>query len=306
MPKVSVIVPVYNAERYLRRCIDSILSQTFTDFELILVNDGSADGSGKICDEYAQEDSRVVVIHKENGGVSSARNKGIDVAHGEWISFVDSDDYISTTYLSDFSVNSDCDMMICGMQMFGGENVEHKPAKMETLSGLGYRKYCRNLFDARYKTSPCAKLIKKNILHKNNVVFDTNMKIAEDTLFIMNCLYWCKSIQLIPIVGYYYMSPENIANKYKIDAMTMKYNLVQLNDVANRLSKKIGFDNAIICEHIKLFQYYCFQEYIKSASKDVARKEWRIFRKQKIFNYHPKMNSKELLYLWFKMNFPCL
>ena len=101
MPKVSIIVPVYNTEEYLSECIESILDQSFTDFELLLINDGSIDKSGKICDEYAKKDSRIVVIHKENGGVSSARNKGIEIAQGEWISFIDADDWITPLYLSD-------------------------------------------------------------------------------------------------------------------------------------------------------------------------------------------------------------
>ncbi|MBA1325633.1 glycosyltransferase [Enterococcus faecium] len=91
---MSIIVPVYKVEKYLRKCVDSILAQTFTDFEVILVDDGSPDNSGKICDEYAEKDNRVRVIHKENGGLSSARNAGIDVARGKYLGFVDSDDYI--------------------------------------------------------------------------------------------------------------------------------------------------------------------------------------------------------------------
>ena len=94
MPKISIIVPVYNVEEYIHRCIDSILAQTFTDFELILVNDGSPDQCGKICDEYAENDSRIKVIHKKNGGLSDARNAGLEIAQGEYIGFVDSDDYI--------------------------------------------------------------------------------------------------------------------------------------------------------------------------------------------------------------------
>ena len=94
MPKISIIVPVYNVEEYIHRCIDSILAQTFTDFELILVNDGSHDQCGKICDEYAENDSRIKVIHKKNGGLSDARNAGLEIAQGEYIGFVDSDDYI--------------------------------------------------------------------------------------------------------------------------------------------------------------------------------------------------------------------
>ena len=94
MSKISVIVPVYNVEKFIKRCLDSIINQTMRDLEIILVNDGSTDNSGKICDEYAQLDNRITVIHKENGGLSSARNTGLDVATGEWIAFVDSDDYI--------------------------------------------------------------------------------------------------------------------------------------------------------------------------------------------------------------------
>ena len=93
-PKLSVIVPIYNVEAYLRRCVDSILAQTFTDYELILVDDGSPDNCGEICEEYAGTDDRIRVIHKENGGLSDARNAGLDVATGAYVGFVDSDDYI--------------------------------------------------------------------------------------------------------------------------------------------------------------------------------------------------------------------
>ena len=101
MPEVSVIVPVYKVEPYLHRCIDSILGQTFTDFELILVDDGSPDNCGKICDEYAKKDGRVRVVHKENGGVSSARNTGLQIACGKFIYFCDSDDYVEKELLND-------------------------------------------------------------------------------------------------------------------------------------------------------------------------------------------------------------
>ena len=98
-PLVSIIVPVYNAEKYLNRCIDSILSQTMTDFELLLIDDGSKDDSGRICDEYSEKDARVRVFHKTNGGVSSARNLGLDNAIGDWITYVDADDRCSYEYL---------------------------------------------------------------------------------------------------------------------------------------------------------------------------------------------------------------
>ena len=94
-PMISVIIPVYNVEKYLARCIDSVLRQTYHNFEIILVDDGTPDRSGEICDEYAAKDARISVIHKENGGLSSARNAGIEAAKGQWLQFVDSDDYIA-------------------------------------------------------------------------------------------------------------------------------------------------------------------------------------------------------------------
>ena len=109
---VSIIVPVYNAEKFLRRCIDSILAQTFTDWELLLIDDGSKDASGNICDEYATKDGCIRVFHKENGGVSSARNLGLDHAKGEWVTFVDSDDYIEENFLKSFEGNLDADLVV--------------------------------------------------------------------------------------------------------------------------------------------------------------------------------------------------
>ena len=120
---ISVIVPVYKVEKYIHRCVDSILAQTFTDFELILVDDGSPDNCGMICDEYALKDNRIHVIHKENGGLSDARNAGIDWAfehsNSEWITFIDSDDWIHSRYLEKLyqTVNQfDCQISVCGYQ----------------------------------------------------------------------------------------------------------------------------------------------------------------------------------------------
>ncbi|MDU2552528.1 MAG: glycosyltransferase family 2 protein, partial [Staphylococcus epidermidis] len=115
MSEISIIVPVYNVENYLKKCVESILSQTFTDFELLLVDDGSTDSSGEMCDELKRLDERIKVIHKENGGLSSARNAGIDVAKGKYLTFVDSDDYIDTHMLEVLyknMVHEDADLSI--------------------------------------------------------------------------------------------------------------------------------------------------------------------------------------------------
>ena len=125
---ISVIVPVYKVEKYIHRCIDSILAQTFTDFELILVDDGSPDNCGKICDEYAEKDNRIHVIHKENGGLSDARNAGIDWAfensNSEWITFIDSDDWIHPKYLEalyNAVQQTGCSISVCGFERTEGE-----------------------------------------------------------------------------------------------------------------------------------------------------------------------------------------
>ena len=116
---ISVIVPVYNVENYLRECLDSIVAQTYRNIEVILVDDGSKDSSGKICDEYADKDNRIKVIHKENGGVSAARNTGLDIAKGEWISYVDSDDYIESTMIETLiclAKKNDVELAMCSFK----------------------------------------------------------------------------------------------------------------------------------------------------------------------------------------------
>ena len=116
MPKISIIVPVYKVEKYLRRCLDSIVAQTFTNWECILVDDGSPDNSGKICDEYAEEDARFRVIHKQNEGVAKARLTAFENSQGELITFIDSDDYVSELYLEKLSkpiLEDNADMVSC-------------------------------------------------------------------------------------------------------------------------------------------------------------------------------------------------
>ena len=135
MPRLSVIVPVYKVEKYIHKCVDSILNQSFKDFELILVDDGSPDQCGKICDEYAKKDARVRVIHKENGGQSCARNRGLDIAKGEIIGFVDSDDDIEVNMyknLIDFMDREELDIAFCDVYLVRGDRVREQSMYSET------------------------------------------------------------------------------------------------------------------------------------------------------------------------------
>ncbi len=150
MAKISVIVPIFNVEAYLARCVDSVLGQSFRDFDLILVDDGSPDGSGAICDEYARQDARVRVIHQENGGLSAARNAGIDLALAEsgsrYLCFVDSDDYLEKRYLEALLAAAeglDCPVAVCGIQKTSGEPLDggdlKEPVRMDAMEY-----YCRD------------------------------------------------------------------------------------------------------------------------------------------------------------------
>ena len=134
MPKLSIIVPVYKVEQYIHKCVDSILNQIFKDFELILVDDGSPDNCGTICDEYAQKDKRIRVIHKENGGLSDARNFGIDASQGEIIGFVDSDDYLDKDMYNQmiaYLEENDCDVVCCDTYIVRGDKKKFKPRYKE-------------------------------------------------------------------------------------------------------------------------------------------------------------------------------
>lgn len=213
MPLLSIIVPVYNVEKYLSRCIDSILSQSFTDFELLLVDDGSKDNSGRICYEYAEKDDRVRVFHKENGGVSSARNLGLDNAKGEWVYFVDSDDELIGNGLK---IMIDCicnevDMILAGFEEYyedGCLNYSVHVRRSELMPPsesvqICYEKYSRYY---RYLGYLWVRLFRKKLIDDHKLRFDESITVKEDTLFIVQYLCNCPGKTLYttePVYKYY-------------------------------------------------------------------------------------------------------
>lgn len=190
-PKISVIVPVYKAEKYLHRCVDSILAQTFTDFEVLLIDDGSPDRSGEICDEYAQKDSRVRVFHKENGGVSSARQCGIDNAQGEYTIHADPDDWVEPKMLEELYAKAkedDADMVICD---FFVNNKESQKYVSQQPSSLQHIEVAVEL-QSKLHGATWNKLIKRSCIIQNHVKFDYNLSFCED-------LFYCTQLLLNPI-----------------------------------------------------------------------------------------------------------
>ena len=208
MVKISIIVPVYKVEKYIKRCIESLIVQRFKDFEIILVDDGSPDECGSICEEYAKNDSRIVVIHKENGGVSSARNAGIEVAKGQYIWFVDADDWVEPNAIDNIWCevdNKDVDLIV-----FGHNRMYDSKKIINGLSLEQYGIYNINLpiffrdyyFTYKIGFMPWNKIYKKDVIKNYSLMFDTEEAFGEDLLF--NLIYYLNIKNVFFSSGIYY------------------------------------------------------------------------------------------------------
>ena len=209
-PLVSIIIPVYNAKEYLRRCVDSVLNQEFRNFELILANDGSTDGSGTICDDYRSRDSRVHVIHKENTGVSDTRNRALLLARGVYIQFIDSDDWITpeATHLLIRSMEQyPCDMVISDFYRVSGDHLAHKGDINETRV-LTREEFCSFMMENPadfYYGVLWNKLYKREIIEKNHIRMDTRISWCEDFLFNLEYIRHAHSFYALQAPIYYYV-----------------------------------------------------------------------------------------------------
>lgn len=206
--KVSIIVPVYNTEKYLERCIESVLNQTLQDIEVILVNDGSTDKSGWICDEYARKDKRVRVIHQDNGGEAKARNAGISASRGKLIGFVDSDDYVSSDYfekmLAPYNKYPGLDIVISGMTVI--YPTRKRIISWEKESILDRRRFVSSFFLIQEKgmiNTVWNKLYLSELAKK--VRFNSDRKIGPDLVFNLEYLPLCRNFAIIPEHGYFYI-----------------------------------------------------------------------------------------------------
>ena len=195
--RYSVIIPVYNAEGTLRRCLDSLVGQHFSDYELLLINDGSTDGSDAICREYANTYSCVRYFAKENGGVSSARNLGLEQAEGEYILFVDSDDYVSENYfsvISDALDNNVVDLLMFGYCNFGSISAEWDTGEFYENEEVGVAERISSAMQQYLFSSLLSKVFKKQIIEQYNMRFGNDLAIGEDQAFIFTYAMHIRSI----------------------------------------------------------------------------------------------------------------
>ena len=284
MPLISVIVPVYKVEPYLSRCIDSILSQTFTDFELILIDDGSPDNCGKICDEYAQKDNRIHVIHKENGGLSSARNTGIDWvfanSNSQWLTFIDSDDWIHPQYLElllSGATSTYTDICVC-------EYTEATDfSDFENLNNVNTQKLTPEELFVNYHVTAviaCCKLYKKSCFESIRYPLG---KLHEDEYTTYKILFEKKHISYMKEPLYfYYTNPDSIVRSEwspkRLDAITAYEEQIAY-------FRKNGHRDALIKVERKLLWYIIAQIETTEKSDEYAyltpklKKNLRIYLK---------------------------
>lgn len=209
-PKVSIIIPIYNAEKHLRRCVDSVLKQDFEDFELILMNDGSRDSSGMICDAYAEKDERVRVVHKENSGVSDTRNQAMTLARGEYLQFLDSDDWITpdaTGLLVRMATEHHCEMVIADFYRVIGERLSPK-GKIREDGILSRDEFAMEMMENPadfYYGVLWNKLYRRDIIEKNNLCMDKDISWCEDFIFNMEYIRHVKQVYALHVPMYYYV-----------------------------------------------------------------------------------------------------
>lgn len=269
--KISIIVPVYKVEQYLSRCIDSILNQTFQDFELILVDDGSPDNCGEICNKYALKDNRIKVIHKENGGLSDARNVGLDIATGEYISFVDSDDVVHPqmyTRLYDLIQRTGAEIAQCEYVRFD------KEIEFQSLSEDAEEIICTNvealdllIESNRFVPPVWNKLYKRELF--SNIRFPKG-KIHEDEYTTYKLFYEANKIAYLNLPMYYYfINDSGIMRNLNVEH---KFHWIEAIEERNLFLKNKNLEPLYQKSNVKLFFHLLKTRYIILRNKDINQR----------------------------------
>ena len=291
MPKasedlISVIIPIYNVEKYLKRCIDSIISQTYKKIEIILVDDGSTDSCPNICDNYSAIDKRIMVIHKKNGGLSDARNLGIKSAKGKYIIFVDGDDSVKNEYveaLHDAIIKDSADITACGnIDVYKGVVIERHPRTRKIYSGVEATKEI--FYDRDIDTCAVSKLYKKELF--NNNLFP-NGKLFEDTWLVPRLFCKCSRISVIPESLYFHFINSNsiVTKDFNPTRMDLYYNSIKT--VKYVCAKYPSLEKAGICKIV----HSCISTAMSLVQSKIRYKEYE----KTVFSYTRKNALKLLL-----------
>ncbi|WP_291593831.1 glycosyltransferase family 2 protein [Bacteroides sp.] len=247
---ISIVVPVYNAGNTIERCINSVISQKYLNWELILVDDGSSDSSGVICDEYARKDSRVKVFHKPNEGVSSARNLALDKAAGKWVTFVDSDDMIRPKFLEYFVEGTKKDdfqlaFLTDYISDYQGRIIVNHVADAAFWDEQDITAFLRQYVDAPILKAVHSKFFVTEIIQKNSVCFNHAVRAGEDHLFVLEYLKYIHAAKVIEGIGYIYYLPYNYSLKYGQSITEITYKLGLMEEQMELIEKKFKIDLAL-------------------------------------------------------------
>lgn len=307
MPTISVIVPVYKVEKYIHKCVDSILSQTYRDFELFLVDDGSPDNCGKICDEYAKIDDRVIVIHKENGGLSDARNVAIDRANGDYLTFIDSDDYVAENHLESMYqaiVNTDSDLAISNISSFTDKDGD----EFDLYSPINRRYVLQTqeeIFSTIYRPNAWAKLYKRYIF--NDIRYPVG-RLYEDAFVYHDVLARVKRLVLTGENTYFYMLRDDsiMHQEYKL-AFT---DIIDAIELRVKKLEELGLQD--LADNNRVFIYSRVAVAYANLDPSVPENKKRLEEIKAIYDEeYPKLmkttnNSKQKFRYWLLRNNPNL
>lgn len=302
--KISVIVPCYKVEQFLENCVNSILSSTFKDFEIILVDDGSPDKSGELADELAKSDSRITVIHKHNGGVVKARETGVEAAQGEWITLVDSDDSITPNALEDLynaSVGKDTDIVL-GFPV--GMKFPQFPKK------YGIEEYRSDIISGtRIQAAPWGRLIRKSIITPFLFDIPRKVRLGDDMIFNIRCAFATDKAPVIvnSYVYDYFTNDESITNTNKRDPEFEQYfHVMRMKSIPQSEHEK--YMDAIISDRFHPVQQWSYHnpfdiswlgsEFVSTLKDDIKKYNYPISLKQRVLITTNSFIIRGLFVLW--------
>lgn len=311
--KVSVILPIYNAEKYLKKCVNSVINQTYSNLQIILVNDGSTDGSWEICQQLRTKDNRIEIYTQSNRGVSVARNKGLNVANGKWIMFVDPDDVLDNNIILELLsqvVNSSTDIVACTCYGFN-RNKKYRARFFETSRNFSSNKedLYLQLLNVSYGQSsdiftaigvPWGKIYRRDFLQRNHLEFDPDLRRMQDNIFNMFAFYYANDIIYVDKPLYYYRlsNIQNYNNKH----------LSELNSIFLPVikSRYYGLKRLCLFNHSRIYEGYINEaatifvelargEFFTASNKQRANKYMRTLMKQPYFKDVFSKKNKKLI-----------
>jgi len=313
--EVSVIIPVYNSALYLKECLDSLVRQTFPYFEAILVNDGSTDNSGAICEEYCLRDSRIHVIHQNNKGVAEARNKAVELATGNWMCFLDSDDTIELTFLEHLYEQclKDVDFVMSNTNGERGIGVIKNAMVLEGNVMINY--ILRN--DILSLSGPCAKMFKSKIIQCHNIKFPVGISLGEDMCFLIQYLNHCNRVSFLPINEYNIRSHEGslTTRYYSFESEMRCFNIwyAEIKKFVNRLNLPVHEEKELIWHNMTGITFIRCLECLYKANHDkelyekiniLSSIDENLYGDFSIY-YHPKrLSTKTMKWLVSHRMFP--